>query len=282
MAKYLFKGTDINNLIVTGGTAVNNFAPSISYTPASPYSTERPLELGFKQNGTDISTIMNAKFIEYTTVNTVSTYDVPTDYNSFRAVLEGGGGGGGGGGGCGWSGSPQDRQSADPGAPGSNGGFVYVADTTFSNRTITYFVGAGGGAGGGGQSEGSPGQASSQPGQDGGPGQFGQRTYINFTTPDANYTVLANAGARGNGGQGGPAPGNANTEAVQFVTNSYPSISFSTDGNQQATAIPSAINPISYKSTYSYLGNGGSGGPGDGAPGGGGQRGYIRLYLLKS
>jgi hypothetical protein len=63
------------------------------------------------------------------------------------------------------------------------------------------------------------------------------------------------------------------------------SVTFNIDGNQQTTAIPGTINPLSYKSSYSLNAGGGNAGtqsdPGPGNSGGTGQRGFIRLYLLK-
>ena len=88
----------------------------------------------------------------------------------------------------------------------------------------------------------------------------------------------------GNGGQGGPNPGSSSTPGVEQLANPG-SVTFNIDGNQQNTTIPANINPIEYKSSYSLNAGGGNAGtqanPGPGKSGGTGQRGYIRLYLLK-
>jgi hypothetical protein len=279
MANFKYKDTPINDLIETGSTQLAGFVP-IAYTTASPFSTERPLPFNYTQQTTQINSLMNAKVYDLPT--TPGQYQVPTNYTKIRAVLEGGGGGGGGGGGCGVSGSgqPQSRQGGDGGARGANGGFTFVTDTAITQRAITFVVGAGGTGGGGGSAKGTVGQTTSQPGDDGGDGGAGQTSYITIN----GTTLYANAGTGGNGGQGGPNPGSSSTPGVTQLQNPG-SVTFNIDGNQQTTAIPGTINPLSYKSSYSLNAGGGNAGtqsdPGPGNSGGTGQRGFIRLYLLK-
>ena len=273
--KYTYKGTDIQTLITTGTTALSGYA-GFNYSPASSYSTERPLPLSIKQNEIDINGIMNSA---YTDFNAPAQYTLPSNYNAFRAVLEGGGGGGGGGGGCGVSGSgqPQSRQAGAGAAPGANGGFTFVSDTVLTtNRTINITVGSGGYGGAGGGNKGTVGQHTSQPGYDGSVGGSGTSSNISFTT-NAPYSVSTNAGPGGNNGQGGPAGYNATTPTVSLVTNTY-ATPVHIDGYNQVSTIGTTINPTSYKSSYSYLGGGG----GAGTTGAGGAGGYVRIYLLKT
>jgi hypothetical protein len=274
---YTYKGTDISKLIVSGSSSITSYSGFPSYKPASTYSTERPLPFGISQSNVSVSNLMDASYIDLTGSG---TYTVPTDFNVFRAVLEGGGGGGGGGAGCGVNGGPvpNTRKPANAGASGANGGFVYISDTPITNRNIIYNVGTAGSGGNGGSSKGKTDQATPQPTNPGNDGSPGNTSVITFDTNSGTYTVTANAGT---GGQGGDAtnPATNTTPAVTQTTINYQQTSlFNTDGNQQSTVIPTQINPISYVTTYS---NGGGGGPETNA-GQAGQAGYIRIYLLKN
>ena len=283
MAKFEYKGADVGNLITPGGSTVPGF-DGLVYTAISNYTTELPLKFNLEQGVTDISTLMTTKFVEFTATGP-SQYEVPGDFNKIRALVIGGGGGGAGGGGCGVSGSgqPQSRQSGGPGGHGRHGGFIYLTDTVLSGgRTIQYLVGAAGGSGGGGQNVGNTGQANSQPGQPGQAGGAGQVSSISF----GNVQVVAPTSNSAPGGPGGPGTGTPGGANILVGTNPYvPTTNggsnFLIDGDD-ATAIPGAINPLSFKSTYGYGGDGGGRQPdGDGYRGQDGTPGYIRIYLLK-
>lgn len=271
---YTYKGTDIKNLIVGGGSSLSNYGQFPPYKPASTYSTERPLTFGVEQGGVDVLNIMDASYIELTGSG---TFTVPTDYNAFRAVLEGGGGGSGGGAGCGVNGTPNfSRKPYSNGGDGANGGFVFISDTPITSRTITYNVGTGGTGGVKGPQGGDLKDATQQATNPGTPGTPGNVSIINFTTNIGNYTATANAGTGGDAGDGNS--GKSGTPAVTQVAINYQQSSlFNSDGNQQITPINSTINPLSYLLTRS---NGADGG-GQEANGTPGQPGYIRIYLLK-
>ena len=283
MSNFEYKGVDVQKLIVSGTSSLTGFSP-FTYDVASNFATERPLPFNFEQGATDVSTLMDASFVEFITAGAAS-YDVPGDFNKIRAVLIGGGGGGGGGGGCGVSGSgeSQSRQSGGPGGQGKHGGFVYLTDTVLSSgRTIQYLVGSGGQGGGGGQNVGNTGQVNSQPGQPGNPGGSGQVSRIIYG-PITVEAPTSNAAPGGPGGPGTDTPGggNINQGSNPTVPTSNIGSNFLIDGDD-ATSIPGSINPIGYRSTYGNKGEGGSRQPnGDGDPGNDGQKGYIRIYLLK-
>jgi hypothetical protein len=283
---YTYKNTNISNLIMTGGGSLSpKYTPFPGYAGSPSYETEKPLPFGVKQNNVEVSTLMTAKYVDLPVGQSVQ-YLVPSDYNAIRAVLEGGGGGGGGGGSCGVDGKtgPGSRNPSGYGGPGTNGGFVYISDTLIAGGTnIVYTVGNGGAAGGGAPDAGDLGQVAQQSPNKGGDGQAGQDSTITFfTSPTISYTVTANGGSGGIGGSGGKG---GTPAAPQAVINYSQGSLYSTDGNQQVVSIPTNVNPISYKQSYSVSGFGGPdnnpGGPGTGSPGQGGQRGYIRLYLLK-
>jgi hypothetical protein len=278
---YKFKGTNITDLITAapGSTTLTGYSGFPPYQ-SNVYSTERPLPFNMRQQqGTtqvQVSNSMNAKFVE---LSGSGQYQVPSDYNVIRAVLEGGGGGGGGGASCGVTGGGS-RKTSGPGGRGRNGGFVYVSDTPINPGPIAYSVGNGGAGGGGAPDGGNLDQTTEQSTNPGGDGQAGNTSTITFTTSGTEYTVRANTG---NGGQGG-GPLTGGTPIVTPAPNNYTPI-ISTDAEaQQISNIPANVNPISHLSAYSGYGSGGSDnnpGPGQGSPGGAGMGGYIRLYLLK-
>ena len=274
MSKFTYKGVNLQDIVVNGPSSVTNFT-TINYKPASAYSTERPLPFNFTQNGTDISMLMDASFIDLTTGT--GTIVLSPSINSVRAVLEGGGGGGGGCGGCGVGGGPvpNPRQSGNNGMNGAAGGIVYLSDTSIANnRTITYTVGSAGGLGGNGPNKGNTDDTTRQYGDDGIAGGAGQVTTITLL---GTTTITANAGTGGDGGQGGPSGANAVTPAVTNYTNPA-AVTYQQNGNSATTVIPPEINPLSYKNAYANYGNGTPSGPGSGTAG---DPGFIRIYLLK-
>ena len=210
--KYTYKGTDITNLISgSTNTSLTNYQGFPSYDSASTYSTERPLPLNFLQSGVDISTKMNAEFIDFTTGTDVE-YTIPSDYTTLRAILEGGGGGGGGNGGCGYNinsgDGPIGRNSGSSGGAGGNGLFLYVSDVS-GISSFQYSVGTGGAGGANGTNDGdsnNSGQGNDgqgirgsirrtqKPGTNGGnreirSNKIFQRHRILRTNSDANFTT---------------------------------------------------------------------------------------------
>jgi hypothetical protein len=285
---YTYKGTNINNLIVSGSSSLTGYGGFPTYKSASTYSSERPLPFGISLENISVSNLMDASYIDLT--SGTATLTVPSDYNSFRAVLEGGGGGGGAGSSCGINDAPGpggDRNPSGNGGNGSNGGFAFVSYTPLTQRSIQYFVGNGG-AGGDGAGANSPGSyqngnTDQNTGQATGTGQSGQNgntSYITFTTSNGTFTVTANAGTGGNAAGGG----DGGTPAVTQTTINYQqSELFSRDGNQQTATIPAAVNPILYLQNYSSRGTGSgeSRGGNKTSPGTAGKPGFIRIYLLK-
>jgi hypothetical protein len=257
--KYTYKGVNIDILVAgTTNTTLTGYVGFPSYESASSYSTERPLPFGITQQGTDVSTKMNATYINFA-ASTSGTYTIPTEYTHFRAILEGAGGGGGGSGG---EGQPSSKNGG-AGKGGAIGEFVYASDIPINlGATITYSVGTGGGLGKNGRPADDKNQDGSAKGDDGGDGSAGNATYISF----GSYQIGAYGGGGGGGGNGGTqsssggttnGPGNANVDTTYNT-----GVTRATDAN---------INPLGYASTVS---NGGGQATG-------GQGGYLRIYLLK-
>ena len=295
MAKFEYKGVDVQNLITPGGSTVSGF-DGLLYTPiTSNYNSERPLPFNLEQGVTDISTLMTTKYVEFTAAGVAGSYPVPTDYNKIRAVVIGGGGGGAGGGGCGVSGSgqPQSRQSGGPGGQGRHGGFLFMSDVTLSsnNRTIQYLVGAAGTGGGGGQNTGNTGQVNAQSGQTGGVGNAGQYSTLVFQAASGPVQIQVPTSNVAPGGPGGPGSTTPAGATVNLGTNVIPHAVFA--GNQlgnwafdgdDTVVLISSINNFNYRGTsgYGYGGDGGGRQPnGDGYAGQDGTPGYIRIYLLR-
>jgi hypothetical protein len=273
MAKYTYKGQNIENLIVAGSTDVTNYNGLTYAAAANPnYTTERPLPFSITQQGIDISTIMDAKYVEFTTGS--GTYSIPSDFNGFRAVLEGGGGGSGGAGGGGNGPLVGQQKNGGGGAGGLNGGFIYVSDVLLNSPIqISYTVGGGGGGGADGASI-SPSTAVGK-GTPGNAGGTGGSTNISFQT----YSITAGGGGGGDYGNGGTSTGNSGN----IADSGNASIASSSNYNPSAIVIVDTNNPIpSNVNPLGYLVNRSLGGPTAGGPAsGGGKPGYIRIYLLR-
>jgi hypothetical protein len=102
MTNYQYNGVDINNLIqgyttaLTGynKTGISNMGLSSISTTFTSVVNERPAQVGYKMNGTDISSYCIAKYNEITTSGSVT---IPSGCNFIGVLLVGGGGGGGAG-----------------------------------------------------------------------------------------------------------------------------------------------------------------------------------------
>ena len=275
-AKYTYKGTDIQKLIVTGSTTLTNYT-GFTYGTNSVYNiSDKPLPFSISQNGVDISTKMDAAYVDLPTTGT--SYTVPVDYNSIRAILEGGGGGGGGNGGCGYGYGPgqasMNRHPGGSGAVAANGKYVYMSAINIdgSPRIITYAVGTGGGAG----QNGPPGGGSplnDSPGTNGNDGGPGVESKIGFNLSGSSYLISAAAGGGGQGGYAGSTKSNgASNTAIIAVTNTTSTVP---PGIQLVNDIAPNINPASFLVNYSLGGINGETATSTGKPG------YIRLYLLR-
>lgn len=284
MSKYSYKGTNISTLIVSGTNTVTNYTEFPAYQSASNYSIERPLPFGFNTPTGNINTLFNATYVQLSTVGSRS-YNVPADFNSIRAVIMGGGGGGGGGAGCGWN-MAGVRYGGSGGESGNDGSITIISsEVSLTSNTISYVVGARGTGGSGG---GKKSTANSGSGGDGTPGNAGGFSSITIN----GVTVYANGGSGGRNGNAG----NANSPGTGFSGSTSPAPSQTNTYTPVATSLDSNMNPLSYLSTYSDNGSGGSGsntdlsvpiadGPSSGGTANGGnsgQQGYIHLYLLKS
>jgi hypothetical protein len=266
--KYTYKGTDITNLISgSTNTSLTNYEGFPSYDSASTYSTERPLPLNFLQSGVDISTKMNAEFIDLTTGTDVE-YTIPSDYTTLRAILEGGGGGGGGDGGCGYNinsgDGPIGRNPGSSGGTGGNGLFLYVSDVS-GISSFQYSVGTGGAGGGDGNNGGD--SNNSGQGNDGQQGQTGNESIITFVSSGTTYNIVAG------GGNGGPSGRGGNTTPTSSVNPSRAAINTPTTyAGPVANVLSMNINPLGYLTNIS----------GAGSKNTTGDPGYIRVYLLKN
>ena len=263
-AKYTYKGANINNL--TSGstnTTLSGYGGFPSYDSATPFSTERPLPFGIKQQGTDVSTKMNAVYINYG-AGSSGKYTVPSDFTHFRAILEGGGGGGGGAGG---EGQPSSNNGGG-GRSGGDGEFLYVSDIPISQGTeITYSVGNGGQGGTNGSPATDLNEDDSAKGEPGSAGNVGGSTNIQFQT----YQISAYGGSGGGGGNGGTSTDKGDTDSNKDKNDPASTYSTSSINPYTSDFTSSNINKLGYLSSYS---NGG----GQATDG---QGGYLRIYLLR-
>jgi hypothetical protein len=282
MSKYLYKGIDISNLIITGSTTVSGYTDFLSYTPASNYSSERPIPFNYYTPKGQLSDLMRAKFVDFDSGS--GNYTIPSDFDSVRIILLGGGGGGGGGGGCGWkSGSSLEspstaRTSGQYGLPGDNGSYTFTStDIKLSSQNIYYSVGT---LGDNGTAGGDKAKTSIGPGGKGNNGYRGNESMVTINVDGINYNIYANGGYGGAGGDSG-GPGSAQGDPRQpgpAFTNNYPGIVDYSNGR------PSSVNPINYLQFLSQAGSGGQKSDYnlDSNPGNQGNPGKIRIYLLKS
>lgn len=288
--KYLYKGTDISNLISSGTSSITNYTGFPTYT-ATNYSVENPLPFGMlSPAGNDVSTLMKAKFFTATTFAPLIPYNItgpipnpqpnvggapytpPSEFNMFRAVLIGGGGAGGNGGSCGWSGSK--RYSGGAGRIGGYGGVTVIEGALGINQQFWYGAGAGGNQVSGGRV---PPQLTVGDGANGGTGNYGGRSFLSFGDGSGRqYFVFANGGEGGGGGDAGNAtttsPGCSNP--VNITNPSPPSIAVTNppitlESPTVAYFTSNTTPPLGYANVY------GNGGPGAGSPG------LVQIYLLK-
>jgi hypothetical protein len=300
MSKYFYNGSDITNLIITGSTTVPGYTGFPSYTPASNYSTERPVPFNYYTPSGEISTLMNARFVEFTSGQS-GTYTLSPDYDSVRIILIGGSGGGGGGGGCGWS-SPSSvatpsiaRTSGQRGFESGKGSFTFTSNyIKLSSKNIYYSVGTQGSVGNGG---GDKGKTSVGPGGKGNNGSRGNESMVTINVDGINYNIYANGGYGGAGGDAGgpdasqgdaPQPGPAFTNNFPGLVDYTPSAPLVSLSSGSVPIVPSSVNPINYLALNpSTVGTQGFGGEQstanqDSSPGYTSYPGKIRMYLLKS
>ena len=303
MSNYFYKGILISDLIQPGTSTLTNFTGFPGYSPASNYSSERPLPFNFSTPTVpDVSTLMNAKFVDFTSGK--GDYTVPNMYTSFRMILIGGAGGSGGGGGCGWNGwSASDppsvgRTSGENGYEAGKGSFTY-ASTNLAyyilgtpGVNITYTVGEGGVKGNAG---GDHSKASMGAGGKGNTGNHGGLSSIIMTLVGGDRDLLrcyANGGYGGSGGDsGGPgaAQGDGREPGPDITNNS--GITDDVDYTPLALAnnlsaeylVAANVNPVGYLTDYgrNYTGGWSSTANRDQTPGTSGKPGFIRLYLLR-
>ena len=280
---------------------------TLSTNTNAPYTIARQSnarELGYKIDGTDISSYLDVPYNEYTVAGT-STFTMPNRASYLAVVLIGGGGGGGQGG---WG----SNNNIGRGAGGGGGGAIFVSKPVLvsSGTSITIAVGTGGtgatgninlnngvnggetsikigttkifGAGGGGKGNNGWNQDNALPSYSVGVGGSGGTKYIN--TNYTSYEYQSSTGGSGvsipylsgtayiNGGKGGDI-------SMNFIDTPayYSDISYAGGSGGNYTIVQNGDNGTGY-------GTGGGGGAGNtgnatGGTGGNGGSGYARIYF---
>jgi hypothetical protein len=258
-SKYFTDNVDIDNIVATGTENSNyisyytNFKASTTH--AVNKSFKRPNNLGYKINGTDISTYMETKFTYSLTETT--TFNI-SSFTTVTGVIYGGGGGGGGGGGAATDDDGVDTTDAGTaGQTGYRGRVEWFTLNITPNTSMTITIGAGGVSGrGGGYFKGSAGFSGG--GSNGGVGG------TSSVKVDDTTIVEAMGGRAGHGGQG-------RSTSQSYTTIIYPTDGYANDNNRLGTAyLSSSYVADAFVGTYGNGAGGGAGGTnGDGKGGGG-------------
>lgn len=219
MSNYKFKGTPLSEILSQQSNS--DFSAKYSgivYTGGlsySNYSMFRPLPVGYKINGVDISTTATAKYDSVSTGITYFSSARPSGANRVRYSLVGGGGGAGGGGALAWNqGSGSYSEGGKGGWSGSGGrvgGEINLNSyPNMSNTNSHIYIGPGGGGGAGANNYALTGKHSEAPiaGGSGSPGVAGTRSYIILrdSNNDELFMRSGGGGSNGGGGSGGLVP----------------------------------------------------------------------------
>lgn len=276
MAKYFYKGTDINDLLKTNSNAQEDASkydglPDILSTNYNLY--KRNGGIGYQISGEDLG-IRESSGYEYRLCNFKQTIAVPNAANKVR-VIGVGGGGGGGGGGAGMSANSNNagNRKAFAGFGGSGTAATWgYTDRNRSGNNIKIEIGVYGNGGTGHNQYGmnSNWNNKNRKGPDGSPGNAGTPTSFKFGN---HATYYFNGGAGGIGGNG--ANGHAKYKGVGAVQD----IAQQPNGSRN-TNIDN--NQHSGNTDPGKAGDGGDGGPNghDGQPGKIGRNGQAIVVFL--
>jgi len=282
---YLYKGQNVSELLTLGGTSylAGYYDGFPNYISSEYYTTDRPLDIGYKIQGTPVSNYvppsvnfdlgsMVAKYTDFTTLDPSSTTIVPLWANRIRIIAIGAGGGQGGQGGNGTKIGPANTNGGNGGG-GALGNYVAYTGNDINGvagSTITMNIGKVGNRGSDG-----PDKPSNQIGSggDGSPGAPGGSTTVTI----GNISFRAGGGGGGVGGGAGNANNNnpPTNQNLAPVSNSNPETlpvlaitSYAyTDPPQQSP--PNTYNPAGYAVIHGTAANTTTG------------NGLVRIYFLK-
>jgi hypothetical protein len=273
---YKYNSTVLSDLIsdTSNGvsTSFNNISTGITVTDmTSLKDLEKPMNVNYKINGTDIANSCRAKNYVYST-NQTDTLVTTTGFTHFSAYIVGGCGGGGGSGGDATRNNLAKTNINCNSTGGTGGSAGYVALTVniaLGSENLYITVGDGGNGGNKGDDDNQKGQD----GSDGNNGNAGGASYIKLGT---TIICQANGGGGGNKGNGATSGGGSGNDGT--AGNSGTGQLLSNYTNSGVTTYNSTNHP------YVNLSGGGDGGnPNTGTIGVGrvGSDGYVRIYLKK-
>ena len=272
---YYFKSTNINQIIEPGSINVggNDFI-GFPTSDSTDYQFLRPLPIGFKRNGADISNLCTATFIEYNSTfrfgvfgsSNSTNLTAPANANYISVICVGPGGGGGGG-----STGLGSKNKGSPGGGGGDGAYSAIGKypiniNTRTNINITVGIGGLGGEGGNDDNNGGS-------GNNGKNGLLGTSSKVIL---DSNILLCrSDSGNVGVGGGGGNANTDDNNPGGKGNTNE--GFIIATGGDFRTVYDDTSNHP------YISRGAGGSGSSGsnDDAPNASpGEDGYVRIIFL--
>ena len=293
---YTYKGTNINNLIASGGSTSTGYSspfPTRSSSQNTNAMTKVDATFGYTGDDWD-HTYFSANISHITTT---SYFNIDNQYNHFRAQTVGGGGGGGGGGAA-WYSLKDEQHFVRGTPPGSSGNPGEVNDDT-TKRSVgdRYFrVRIGNGGAGGtipstqGVNRNNAPQNHSSP--SGNVGDSGGTTSLYYSTPGGHAltTIMYSLGGAGGAGGAGAHHSPSQYGGYEFGDSG----TYNTPGGSVPWARETPATSYAHSSYYG-IGNYGAGGAGgrgatgkigqtgpvtNGNDGSAGNNGHVRIFTL--
>lgn len=283
MSKFLYKGTDLRNM-VSGGSANNSKYPGINYESGVNTSGDKLGPINYKVAGSDLGNSLPGLFVGpkhanntgYSSIQEYYEYNeaVPSWANKVGVAATAGGGGGSGGGGHAVSFPGIDaRQPGGAGKKGGNGGTAYGDVNVQGLSNLKIRIGRGANYGNGGGEASNPNGNATAP--KGGNGGKGGPSGV-WGSPNQYLTAGGGNGAKGgiggsvNGPQSGTKTAATGGEAGNKGSSSGNAANFKTSRFNK-NRVWNNPNWSGYDRNAGDGGNGGNGGNNDYS---GGKRGY--------